>query len=59
MTSRRNLTSISDDVCPLIPRPAKLFFVKKSGSMRAQLSVMELLMNTTSGAEASLALASA
>ena len=48
-TSFRNLTSMWDVVCPLMPLPTKLLNVKKSASILAQLSVMESPMNTALG----------
>ena len=59
ITSRRKRTNISDEVCPLIPRPTKLFFLKNSGSCEAQPSVIELPINTASGRVVTFSFASA
>ena len=51
-TSCMKRASIWLAVCPLIPRPAKLFFSKKSGSLSYQKSVIESPISTKSGASA-------
>ena len=49
-TSRRNLASICEVTCPLIPRPTILFFAKKSpGVFFGHASVMESPISTARG----------
>ena len=53
MTSCLKRVSIWLAVWPEMPRPAKLFFSKKSGSLSYQKSVIESPISTISGASVS------